>query len=76
MNMNISAEPVPEAAKKIFSLDMKCAGREVEDYKGRWFYGGPAVFVDESELQDVIRATSVQLQWDELGKSGLVIYPR
>ena len=49
---------------------------EVEHYQGRWFYEGPAVRIEADELQDVIRATSIKLQWDELGKTGLIVYPR
>jgi len=45
------------------------------DYHGRNFYQGPAVFCEASELQEVIRATTVNLQWDQMGNSGLVVYP-
>ena len=57
-----------------FEEDMEKAGRKVENYRGRNFYNGPAVIVDESELQDVIRETKVQLQWDAMGKSDIIIY--
>jgi hypothetical protein len=46
-----------------------------EEYHGRNFYEGPAVVVRRSQLQDVIRATSVDVQWDQMGKDGLVVYP-
>lgn len=49
---------------------------DVEQYQGRNFYNGPAVRIDSSELQDVIRATDVKVQWDTLGKDGLIVYPR
>lgn len=65
-----------EQQYKQFTEDMKEAGYEVEPYQGRFFYEGPAVKVDASELQDVIKATDVKLQWDTLGKSGLIIYPK
>ena len=48
------------------------------EYRGRSFYVGPAVNADEDEgptLQDVIRATDVTLQWDQMGRAGLVVYP-
>ena len=62
-------------AHEKFIHDMKEAGFEVdEDYHGRNFWIGPAVKCDASELQDVIRATPVKLQWDQLGK-GLIVYP-
>ncbi len=57
-----------------FKKDMECAGFKVEHYRGRNFYDGPSVFVTKSELQDVIRATELNLRWDTLGVSGLVIY--
>lgn len=49
---------------------------DVEQYQGRGFYNGPAVRIDSSELQDVIRATTVRVQWDTLGKDKLVVYPK
>lgn len=58
-----------------FVGDMGEAGYEVEDYRGRSFYEGPSVRVESDELQDVIRAARINVQWDQLGKSGLVIYP-
>jgi hypothetical protein len=59
-----------------FTADMELAGYEVRDYQGRFYYSGPAVEVDRNELQDVIRATSVPLQWDSMGKTGLIVYPK
>ncbi len=76
MNMNVSAAPVLQETMDTFARDMAKVGHEVEAYQGRWFYDGPAVFIEDTQLQDVIRATSVQLQWDELGKTGLIVYPR
>ena len=46
-----------------------------EEYRGRNFYAGPAVVVRRSQLQDVIRATSVDVQWDQMGKDGVIVYP-
>jgi arginine/ornithine N-succinyltransferase beta subunit len=59
-----------------FAADMEETGYEVRDYQGRFYYSGPAVEVDRDELQDVIRATSVPLQWDNMGKTNLVVYPK
>ena len=59
-----------------FTEDMEEADRDVEYYNGRNFYHGPAIRCDESELQDVIRETEVKVQWDTMGKSGLIIYPK
>jgi hypothetical protein len=59
-----------------FTDDMEDAGREVEHYNGRSFYSGPAVRIEADELQDVIRETEVRLQWDQLGRDGLIVYPR
>lgn len=59
-----------------FRDDMEGAGYAVEEYQGRYQYRGPAVMVESRELQDVIRATTVRVQWDHMGKDGLVIYPQ
>ena len=57
-----------------FTADLEEAGFEVRPYNGRFFYRGPAVRIEQDELQDVIRATTVKLQWDDMGK-GLIVYP-
>jgi hypothetical protein len=58
----------------IFVEDMKRAGLEIdEDYRGRFFYQGPAVVVDD--IQVAMSATKVKCQWDNLGKS-YIVYPR
>lgn len=57
---------------------MEKAGIEHEEYHGRFFYYGPAVRTNEKGFptrQDVIRATKVELQWDNLGKLDFIIYP-
>lgn len=56
-----------------FREDMANAGLEVIEYKGRYFYEGPAVIV--SNIQEAIRATQVDVQWDNMGKD-FVVYPR
>ena len=58
-----------------FREDMETAGFIVTDYQGRFYYDGPAVIVDNEQFQDVIRATSLKLKWDEMGHSDVVIYP-
>ena len=47
----------------------------VEAYAGRFYWFGPAVRADdERELQEIIRATEVEVQWDSLGE-GYIVYP-
>ena len=58
-----------------FVEDMQAAMFEVRDYQGRNYYSGPAVVVEKRQLQDVIRATTVRVQWDDMGL-GLVVYPK
>ena len=41
--------------------------------RGRFFWTGPAVVVDD--LQDALSATRVSCQWDSMGR-GWVVYPR
>ena len=61
-----------------FVEDMENAGIEYDgEYNGRFFYHGPAVRTNEKGFptrQDVIRATKVKLQWDNLGLD-FIIYP-
>lgn len=58
-----------------FVKDMEKAGIAVRPYAGRWFWKGPAVATNaDLDLQDVIRATTVPLQWDQLGLH-LIVYP-
>lgn len=62
-----------------FVEDMENVGIEYEEYHGRFFYHGPAVRTNEKGFptrQDVIRATKVELQWDNLGELDFIIYPR
>lgn len=61
-----------------FIEDMKNVGIEYEEYKGRFFYHGPAVRSHEKGFptrQDIIRATKVELQWDNMGLD-FIVYPR
>lgn len=52
---------------------------EVEHYEGRCYYKGPAVRTNENDwptLQDVIRATSMKLVWDNMGRDDYIVYPK
>ena len=62
---------VPDAVQ--FVKDMQNAGLEVEHYRGRFYWEGPAVRVDD--LQDAMSETKVRLQWDSMGR-GYIVYPR
>lgn len=55
-----------------FMRDMRRAGIRMRPYRGRGFWSGPAVATDD--VQKVIRATPVKLQWDSLGRDSIV-YP-
>jgi len=60
-----------------FGKDMEKANREFEFYSGRFYYRGWATRVNNlNGLQEVIRDTSVLLQWDQLGKEGYIVYPQ
>lgn len=59
-----------------FTADMRDAGYVVKHYDGRNFYHGPAVEIDADDFQDVVRATKLLLVSDQMGKRGLVVYPR
>lgn len=56
-----------------FKREMEEAGLEVENYKGRFFWEGPAVRTDD--LQEALAKTTVTCQWDNLGL-GWIVYPR
>ncbi len=56
---------------------MEKAGFETREYDGRFWYHGPAVDCDGRDgpsSQEVIRATRVKLQQDQLGL-GTILYP-
>lgn len=60
-----------------FRGDMAVAGRKIRFYSGRYFYEGWAtVAADFDDIQAIIRATDVLLQWDQFGKHGYIVYPR
>jgi hypothetical protein len=66
-------EPYDNPNHRQFVEDMQNAGLEPYHYRGRFFYEGPAVTVDD--LQQGLGATLVKCQWDQMGR-GWVVYPR
>lgn len=61
-----------------FQKDCEEAGMEVKEYHGRFYYVGPAVFTNEDDWptrDDVVRATTVKLQYDNLAFDW-VVYPK
>lgn len=59
-----------------FVREIQLDGRwDLRHYSGRFYWEGPAVFCDKSEYQDVVRSTSVRVQTDDWGKSGMIVYP-
>lgn len=59
-----------------FVRDMEAAGFRVEHYRGRMFWEGPAVRTTEDyDEDDIVRATEVPLQRDDMGL-GAIRYPR
>ncbi len=56
-----------------FVKDMQEAGLAPYHYKGRFFWEGPAVNVDD--LQDALSQTKVKCQYDQMGL-GFVVYPK
>jgi len=60
-----------------FTMEAEAAGFKVRHYEGRYYYVGPAV--DRQDYDDfarLIRATTVPVQDDQMGKHGFVVYPR
>jgi len=60
-------------AYRRFVRDMRKAGLKPRHYRGRYFWEGPAVGVDD--LQTALGATKVPCQWDNLGR-GWIVYPK
>lgn len=61
-----------------FIDDMESTGYAWEDYSGRYFYHGPAVRTDEENgptMQEVISATTIPCQWDNMGYD-YIVYPK
>lgn len=60
-----------------FREDMAKADRDIRFYGGRFFYEGWATVAENfNDVQVIIQATSVRLQWDQLGKHGYIVYPK
>jgi hypothetical protein len=60
-----------------FVEDMRVAGIVTVSYRGRFFWEGPAVRSDQENgptLHDIIKRTTVPLQWDALN-SDYIVYP-
>jgi hypothetical protein len=57
---------------KQFIKEVEEIGYEISLYHGRNFFHGPCI--KGNDLQNMIRATSVQCNWDSLGL-GFVVYP-
>jgi len=62
--------------QKLFARDMAKAGFVTDWYGGRNYYEGLAVKVPRDELQDVIRATTLALGHEQLGKDRVVVWPK
>ena len=56
-----------------FIKDMQAADLIVWHYRGRFYYEGPAVSVND--IQDALSHTKVKCQYDSLGL-GFVVYPK
>ena len=64
------------ASYRKFVRDMEKAGIEWCHYGGRNYYSGPAAVTGEGQdTQDILSATKVKCQSDNMGK-GFVYYPR
>lgn len=77
--MNCPKLPAYEQARYqafVNEITYELGAERLEHYEGRGFYRGPAVRCDAEELNDVIRATTVRVQWDTMGKSGYIVYPK
>lgn len=62
-------------AQRQFRRDMSKADRDIRFYEGRFHYQGWATEAEDfNDIQKIIRATSVMLQWDQLGKVGYIVY--
>jgi hypothetical protein len=60
-----------------FVEDMQIAGIVTAAYRGRFFWEGPAARSDQQygpTLQDIVRKTTVPLQWDSLD-TNYIVYP-
>lgn len=61
-----------------FAKECDAKDMDVRHYNGRFYFSGPAVFTNEEGFptkQDVIRATSMKVQWDNMAFDW-VVYPK
>jgi hypothetical protein len=66
---------VSTPSHEAFRAETKAAGYDVEEYNVRFGDDRPAVRVEgRMDLQQVIRATTVVVDWDTLG-TGWIVYP-
>jgi hypothetical protein len=66
----------PQEKMDLFSRQCKEAGYEVRQYHGRNYYKGPGVDVPTwDDVFKVGKATSVEIQTDNMGK-GYIVYPK
>ena len=64
-------------AQRQFRIDMAKAERDIRFYEGRFGYKGWATRAEDfDDIQMIVRATNVMLQWDQLGKNGYIVYPK
>lgn len=64
----------PNPKDQKFVEQVRKAGMTVRYYDGRNFFSGPAVV--HADPQAVIRATTMPVQWDNMGKTDFIIYPK
>lgn len=71
------SEEEESETQKQFREDMAEADRTIRFYGGRFHYQGWATVAESfNDIQAIIRATSVLLQWDQFGKDGWIVYPQ
>lgn len=73
VRQSVDPEDYESPVMNLFVKQCLDAGLEPYHYHGQFYYKGPAV--DVSDIQDAIRATSVKVQWDNMGLD-YVVYPR
>ena len=58
-----------------FIVNMHNKGYELQHYNGRNIYEGPAVVVPKIKKDLAEKHSQVVCQWDQMGKSSVVVYP-
>jgi uncharacterized Zn finger protein len=72
--MNIDGNEIPYNQKyERFIEDMENAGIKIRFYRGRNYYRGPAVEVED--LQEALSETKVRCLWEGMGGSDVIVYP-